>query len=72
MRSSWLRKRWTRAGSPITPWIWPLRSHSFYNACRVRVEDTGLMKARLALIKGTKQVLANVLGILGIDAPERM
>ena len=46
--------------------------HSFYNACRVRVEDTGLMRARLALIKGTKQVLANVLGILGIDAPERM
>ena len=46
--------------------------HSFYNACRVRVEDIELMKARRTLIKGTKQVLANVLGILGIDAPERM
>ena len=29
-------------------------------------------EGRLALIKGTKQVLANVLEILGIDAPERM
>ena len=46
--------------------------HSFYNACRVRVDDVELMKARLALIEGTKQVLTNVLGILGVEAPERM
>ena len=60
--------------SRITHYAMDLASafHSFYNACRVRVEDTGLMRARLALIKGTKQVLANVLGILGIEAPERM
>lgn len=46
--------------------------HTFYNACRVRVDDKALMQARLALVKGTQQVLKNVLGILGIDAPERM
>lgn len=46
--------------------------HSFYNACRVRVEDEELMKARLLLIVCTKQVLYNVLKLLGIHAPERM
>ncbi|MEG0309280.1 MAG: arginine--tRNA ligase [Eubacterium sp.] len=46
--------------------------HSFYSACRVRVDDMELMKARLLLIESTKQVLKNVLGVLGINAPERM
>lgn len=60
--------------SRITHYAMDLASafHSFYNACRVRIDDAELMQARLALIKGTKQVLANVLGILGIDAPDRM
>ncbi|MEA4902743.1 arginine--tRNA ligase [Desulfitobacterium sp.] len=46
--------------------------HSFYNSQRVLVEDENLRKARLALIRSTKQVVANVLGILGVTAPERM
>lgn len=46
--------------------------HSFYNACRVRVEDVELMKARVHLIKAVRQVLQNALGILGVEAPERM
>ncbi|WKY47573.1 arginine--tRNA ligase [Eubacteriaceae bacterium ES3] len=46
--------------------------HSFYNACRVRVEDVDLMKARVHLIKAVRQVLQNALGILGVEAPERM
>jgi arginyl-tRNA synthetase len=46
--------------------------HSFYNSQRVLVEDEGLRKARLSLIRSTKQVLANVLGVLGVTAPERM
>jgi arginyl-tRNA synthetase len=46
--------------------------HSFYNACRVRVDDQALMKARVALIEATKQVIQNALGILGVSAPERM
>ncbi|MDO4288352.1 MAG: arginine--tRNA ligase [Eubacterium sp.] len=60
--------------SRITRYAMDLASafHSFYNACRVRVEDVALMKARLALIEATKQVLTNVLGILGVEAPERM
>lgn len=60
--------------SRITHYVLDVASlfHSFYNACRVRVEDEELMKARLLLILCTRQVLANVLKLLGIDAPERM
>lgn len=46
--------------------------HTFYDKCRVRVEDKELMNARLALILATQQVLKNVLTIIGVDAPERM
>jgi arginyl-tRNA synthetase len=46
--------------------------HSFYNACHVRVSDKALMKARVALIEATKQVIQNALSILGVSAPERM
>ncbi|MGL4283807.1 MAG: arginine--tRNA ligase [Eubacterium aggregans] len=46
--------------------------HTFYNACRVLVEDVALMKARLALVLSTRQVLKNVLGILGVEAPDHM
>ncbi|HVJ49189.1 arginine--tRNA ligase [Desulfitobacterium sp.] len=46
--------------------------HTFYNSQRVLVEEESLRKVRLSLIRATKQVLANVLGILGVTAPERM
>ncbi len=46
--------------------------HTFYNSQRVLVEDEGLRKSRLALVRSTKQVIANVLGIIGVTAPERM
>jgi arginyl-tRNA synthetase len=50
--------------------------HRFYDSCRVLpIGDesvTPLHKARLALCAATQQVLANGLGLLGIDAPERM
>lgn len=46
--------------------------HKFYNACRVRCDDEGLMYARLQLCLCTKTVLKNVLKILKIDAPETM
>lgn len=46
--------------------------HSFYNACRVRIDDPVLMKARVALIEATQQVIKNALDILGVIAPERM
>ncbi|MDR0406252.1 MAG: arginine--tRNA ligase [Clostridiales bacterium] len=46
--------------------------HSFYNACRVNVDDENLRDARLKLIDSARIALANVLGILAVDAPERM
>lgn len=46
--------------------------HSFYNACRVKVEDQELMKARLLLIESVRIVISNVLGILKVTAPESM
>ncbi len=46
--------------------------HSFYNACRIKGEDEGLMQARLALASCVKTVLSSDLGILGVEAPERM
>lgn len=46
--------------------------HSFYNSQRVLVDEENIRKVRLALVRSTKQVLANVLGILGVSAPERM
>jgi arginyl-tRNA synthetase len=46
--------------------------HGFYNAHRVLVDDAALMRARLALVEAVRQVLANGLGLLGVEAPERM
>jgi arginyl-tRNA synthetase len=48
------------------------RFHRFYTDCRVVTDDEKLTTARLALSRATKQVLANALGILGVEAPERM
>jgi len=46
--------------------------HGFYNAHRVLVDDTDLMRARLALVEAVRQVLANGLDLLGVAAPEKM
>ena len=46
--------------------------HKFYNACRVDVPDRELMLARLGLCTCVKTVLANVLRLLKISAPEKM
>ena len=46
--------------------------HTFYHEHRVLVEEKALRDARLGLLKATRQVLANVLAILGVQAPERM
>jgi arginyl-tRNA synthetase len=46
---------------------------SFYNDCPVlKAENEALVAARLQLCKATLQTLKNALGILGIEAPERM
>ncbi len=46
--------------------------HTFYNSQRVLVDDVGLRKARLSLVRAVKQIISNVLGILGVSAPEKM
>jgi len=46
--------------------------HSFYNACRVKGEEEDLMKARILAVRSTVSVIRNVLGLLKIDAPEKM
>lgn len=46
--------------------------HAFYNACRVNVDDTELRKARVKLIDCTRSVIAGVLKMLKITAPEKM
>ncbi len=48
------------------------RFHRFYTECRVVSNDEELTQARLWLAAGTKQVLANLLGLLGVGAPESM
>jgi len=48
------------------------RFHRFYVECRVVSEDEGLTQARLWLSSAAKQAIANVLGILGVSAPESM
>ena len=46
--------------------------HRFYNACRIRGEESVLAEARLALANATRTVLRNALTILGVTAPESM
>ena len=46
--------------------------HKYYNACRVGVDDEGLMAARLFLCVQVRQVLRNVLDLLKITAPDVM
>ena len=50
--------------------------HKFYDTCRVLPqgdeEATPLTNARLLLCAASRQVLANGLGLLGVNAPERM
>ena len=46
--------------------------HSYYNAQQFLTADEALRNARLALILATRQVLQTGLGLLGVNAPEKM
>lgn len=47
--------------------------HQFYDRCRVlEPGEPELSAARLALVRAVGQVLRNLLGLLGVEAPERM
>jgi arginyl-tRNA synthetase len=46
--------------------------HSFYKQCWVVSEDEALTKARLKLVRASQTVLAKVLRLMGMSAPEMM
>ena len=46
--------------------------HRFYTACRVVSDDPATTQARLWLSSATKRVLANLLGLVGVSAPDAM
>ncbi len=46
--------------------------HAYYNTSQFIVEHDDLRNARLCLITGVKQVIANGLQLLGISVPEAM
>ena len=48
------------------------RFHQFYTVHRVLVDERALRSRRLALCAATKTVLRAGLGLLGVDAPEKM
>ena len=46
--------------------------HQFYTECKILVDDAAQRRARLALCLATKSVLAQVLDLIGVSAPETM
>ena len=46
--------------------------HAFYRDCRVVTEDECLTRARIFAVRGVRQVLEVILGLLGVTAPEKM
>ena len=46
--------------------------HSYYRAERVITEDADQTQARLTLLRAVRTVIANVLRLMGVSAPERM
>jgi arginyl-tRNA synthetase len=46
--------------------------HSYYNAQRMLVDDSGPRNARVSLALGTQQVIANALALLDVSAPTSM
>ncbi|MFC1607367.1 arginine--tRNA ligase [Candidatus Latescibacterota bacterium] len=46
---------------------------TFYNNCPVlKVDDNNIRESRIAMCVATRRVLMNLLGLIGIEAPERM
>jgi arginyl-tRNA synthetase len=46
--------------------------HAYYNAHQFLVDDPTVRDARIALIRGVRQVICNGLCLLGVSAPEAM
>ncbi len=46
--------------------------HVFYTDCRILGSDERMTAARLILARGCQKILADALGLMGVDAPKRM
>ncbi|MCL2071749.1 MAG: arginine--tRNA ligase [Oscillospiraceae bacterium] len=46
--------------------------HKFYDCCRVKGEAAEVMQSRLALMEATGAVIRNALGIMKVNAPDKM
>ena len=46
--------------------------HSYYGAERILGDDGALERARIELLRATRQVIRNALAVLGVSTPERM
>ena len=46
--------------------------HAFYKLCRVVTDDKAMTGARLKLVKAAKLVLGRTLGLMGMNAPDKM
>jgi len=46
--------------------------NAFYRECPVLDAESGVREARLALVAGARNAVANALGVLGVEAPESM
>ncbi len=60
--------------SKITRYVYDTAAlfHKFYNSCKVKCDDEFLMQARLELCLAVRTVIANILTMFKIDAPESM
>jgi len=63
-----------RAPYRLTKYVEDLAAdfHRFYTECHVVTDDAELTQARLHLARASRQVIANVLALLGVSAPESM
>lgn len=63
-----------RAPQRITRYVEELAAtfSAFYRDCKVITDDAQLTHARLVLCLATRSVIADGLGLIGVDAPERM
>ena len=44
----------------------------FYRECQINVEDEQLRTSRVGLVKITRELIRDSLGLLGIECPEQM
>lgn len=60
--------------SVITRYVQELAQlfHKFYDTCKIKGEKENVLQSRLALCEAVRTVFRNMLGLLKVDAPEKM